>query len=247
MPTVRDLVYLNRDFRKSCQAALESHKEPFNAALWPILFLTVKIMKHNEAIELLASREYGSEAGIVLRAMFEAVVNLLWISKDPETRLQRYTAFQLFDSQKYRDMVSKGETTSNFTDTEIEKIKTEFVRFQQDAQKIGQEFGFKKRQHWSGKSLKEMAKEIDWSERYDYLYRMYSDITHSNILSLRDYVTVDDSGSMRVNIQPQIEHCKACMAEAYLYLVAAFSFLDIFLDLNMEAEVDHAFRRMPKL
>jgi len=203
-------------------------------------------MRHNEALELLASRECGSEAGIVLRAMFEAVVNLLWISKDPEIRLKRYTAYQLFDSQKYRDMTAKRKTTSNFTDTEIEQIETDFKRLYQDAQKIGQEFGFKKGKHWSGKGLKEMAKEIGWSERYDYLYKIYSDITHSNILSLRDYVTVDSSGSMRVNIQPQIEHCKACLSEAYVYLVTAFGFLDVFLDLNMEAVVDKAFLRIPK-
>ncbi len=249
MPTVRDLVYLNRDFRKACQTAIVSRHTSFNVAFWPILFLAVKIMRHNEALELLASREYGSEAGIVLRAMFEAGGNLLWISKDPETRLQRYTAYQLFDSQKYRDMTAKRNTASdlNLTQTEIERIESDFKQLYQDAQKIGNEFGFKKGKHWSGKSLEKMAKEIGWSERYDYLYKIYSDITHSNILSLHDYVTIDSSGFMRVNIQPQIEHCKACLSEAYVYLVTAFGFLDVFLDLNMETVIEKAYLRIPKI
>jgi len=204
-------------------------------------------MRHNEALELLASREYGSEAGIILRAMFEAVVNLLWISKDPEIRLRRYTAYQIFDSQKYRDMTAKAKTTSNFTDTEIEQIETDFKRLYQDAQKIGQEFGFRRGKHWSGKGLKEMAREIGWSERYDYLYNIYSDITHSNILSLRDYVAINSSGSMQVDIQPQIEHSKACLSEAYLYLVTAFGFLDVFLELDMEGLIDKAILRIPKV
>lgn len=247
MPTVRDLVYLNRNFRKECQTALSSHRGPFNAILWPILYLAVKIMKHNEALELLASREFGSEAGIVLRSMFEAVVNLLWISKDPELRIKRYTAYQLYDSQKYRDITMKRESTSNITNAEIQQVENDFKQLYQDAQKIGEEFGFKPNKHWSGKSLKEMAKEIGWSERYDILYKIYSDITHSNILSLRDYVAVDNSGSMRVNIQPQVEHSKACLAEAHLYLVMAFGFLDAFLDLNMEAVIDKALLRLPKV
>jgi hypothetical protein len=179
--------------------------------------------------------------------MFEAVVNLLWISKDPEIRLKRYTAYQLFDSQKYRDITLKGNTTSNLSDAEIRRVENDFKQLYQDAQKIGEEFGFKPNKHWSGKSLKEMAKEIGWSERYDFLYKIYSDITHSNILSLRDYVSVYSSGSMHVNIQPQVEHSKACLAEAHLYLVTAFGFLDAFLDLNMEAVIDKAFLRMPKI
>jgi len=36
-------------------------------------------MRHHEALETLAYRGYGSESGIVLRSMFEAVVDLMWI------------------------------------------------------------------------------------------------------------------------------------------------------------------------
>ncbi len=182
----------------------------------------------------------------MLRSVFEAVVNLLWISKDPERRLIRYTAYQLYDSQKYRDMTMKGHSILNLTDTEILQVENNFKQLYQEAQKTAEEFGFKPYKHWSGKNLKGMAKEIGWSERYDYLYRIYSDITHSNILSLHDYVAVDNSGSMRVNIQPQVEHSKACLSEAHLYLVMAFGFLDAFLDLNMEAVIDKAFLRLPK-
>ena len=167
MATVRDLVYLNRDFRKECQSAISSRNQSFNAVLWPILFLAMKILRHNEGLELLASREYGSEAGIVLRAMFEAVVNLLWISKDPEPRVKRYTAYQLYDSQKYRDMTLERKASLHLTNSEIEKLEQSESQFKQlytDAQKMGEEFGFRPGRHWSGKTLRKMAEEIGWTE-----------------------------------------------------------------------------------
>ena len=96
MPTIRDLVYPNRRLRKTLQAGLNSHRGPFDALFWPIMFLGIKIMRHNEALESLAIREYGSEAGILLRTMFEATVNLSWISKEPEIRLKRYCLDQFY-------------------------------------------------------------------------------------------------------------------------------------------------------
>jgi hypothetical protein len=247
MPTIRDLVYLNRDLRKTLQTVLSTHRSPIDGRFWPIVYLTLKIMKHHEALELLAGREYGSEAGILIRSMFEAVLNLLWISHDVENRLKRYVAYQIYDSQKYRYASTKWNAMAKFSEDDKKQIEQNFEQLSQQAHEFKELYGFKSNKHWSGKSLREMAKEVGWLERYDFLYIIYSDIVHSNVLASNNYISFDASGMLKIINEPQIEHCKACLTEAYVYLLAAFSFLDVFLDLNMESIVDKAYLRIPKV
>ncbi|MFC2058732.1 hypothetical protein ACFLTS_03695 [Chloroflexota bacterium] len=71
MSTVRALVHLNRDLRKQIQAGLDRNPQPFDGRLIPLLFLSMKLMRHHEALEVLALRDFGSEAGILTRTMFE--------------------------------------------------------------------------------------------------------------------------------------------------------------------------------
>ncbi|WP_076004145.1 DUF5677 domain-containing protein [Dehalogenimonas formicexedens] len=244
MPTVHDLIYLNRDFRKLLETGLE-RASPFPPHCWPLLYLAVKIARHQEALEVLALRDFGSEGGIILRSMFEAAANILWISKDPAPRLTRFVAFLAFDSQKYRDASQKWDAMSHLSAKYRQRIEQEFEQLKKEAKQIGDEFGFKSYEHWSGLSLKTMCKEIGWLERYDFLYKTYSDVSHSNIISSNKYLKFSESG-VRLNREPQGDECAMCLCEAYYYLWASFSFLDIFLNLGMESMLEHAYSRIPK-
>ena len=246
MAIVRDFVYLNRNLRKTLQSSLQNHRKSIDGRLWPIIYLSLKIMRHHEALETLDYKGYGSEAGIVLRSMFEAVVNLMWISQDMEERIPRYTAYQVYDSQKYRDYATKQETQIGLSEKELQLRDKLFSELSEQAKDMKEKYGFKPNKHWSGKSLREMCKDLGWIERYDTLYKIYSDIAHSNILASKDYISIEPNGMMRIINESQPMHCKASLHEAFIYLYFAFEFLDIFLDLGMEEFLEKIYMRLPK-
>jgi hypothetical protein len=62
-----------------------------------------------------------------------------------------------------------------------------------------------------------MCKDLGWAERYDTLYRIYSDIAQSNIVASKDYVDIEPNGLMHIINETQPMHCKACLQEAYVY------------------------------
>jgi hypothetical protein len=70
--------------------------------------------------------------------MFEAVVNLMWIAQDIEERIVRYTALQIFDSQKYRDYATEQEIKTALSDKERKERDKLFNDFSEQAEEIQQ-------------------------------------------------------------------------------------------------------------
>ncbi len=56
MTSVRDLTQLNHNLRKALWTGLSTHASPFDGNLWPILYLAVKILRHHDALVLLAGQ-----------------------------------------------------------------------------------------------------------------------------------------------------------------------------------------------
>lgn len=250
MLTLQQLVQLNRELRHSLAVGWANHiGGPNDGKFWPLLHLAVQVMRKHEALELLAERGLGQEAGMMLRSMFEATVNAVWISQDLDDRLKRYHAYQFFSVQQYRNLAEKrrGIARRNTENKENESKKT----IKQIAEEAGWremgKYGFKRNDYWSGKPLKRMAEDIGWLERYETIYKIYSDITHAGAASGRDYFSQSDSGVTFITVGPQWEHCQMCLMEGYLYLTTTFTVADDCVDLGLGKQLDTAMAILPKI
>ncbi len=98
--TLEELLKLNHDLRVTLLTKWQIHAFYIKEGKsWPLLYLAVHVANLHEAIELLVSKDFGREAGILLRSMFEATVNVIWIAQDSEVRLDRYAAYRYFAAE----------------------------------------------------------------------------------------------------------------------------------------------------
>ena len=250
MLSIQQLILLNRELRKSLQLGWTAHVSgPNEGKFWPLLHFAVQVIRKHEALEILAERGFGQEAGMMLRSMFEATVNAVWISKDLDARLKRYHAYQFFSAQQYRNLAeSKGIANNRVKNKENESRKKTVKQLAEEAgwREMGK-YGFKRNDYWSGKPLKQMAEDIGWLERYETEYKIYSDITHAGAASGSDYFSQSDSGVTFITVRPQWEHCQMCLREGYLYLTTTFTVADDCVNLGLGRQLDTAMARLPDI
>lgn len=243
--TLEELIKLNHELRVSLLTKWQTHASYLKEGKsWPLLYLAIQVANLHEAIELLASRGFGREAGILLRSMFEATVNVMWIAQDPDVRLDRYAAYRYYAAEQYRDL---GERLPHREEQPLEQrrqYEKESEQARQEANKVKEQYGFRKGTYWSGKPLKEMAKEVGWLHRYEALYKIYSDIIHSNIGSSQDFVSSNESGAIFIYGRARFPHAEPVLREAYCDLTVVFSLADAYAGLGMEAEIDKARENM---
>ena len=109
------------------------------------------------------------------------------------------------------------------------------------------EYGFKKGAYWSGKNLRRMAEDIGWLERYETVYKIYSDVTHAGAASGGDYFSQSDEGATIINVGPQYMHSEACLREGYFYLATTFVVADDCVDLGLGKQLDIAVTTLPEV
>jgi len=172
--------------------------------------------------------------------MFEAAVSIAWISKDVESRLERYASYQYFTAQKYRELKEKGSDIEKLSPAKREEWAKESEWIRSEAKKARHKYGFRPHLSWSGKSLRNMAEDVGWLERYDRLYKIYSEVTHSGVAGAHDFITQHNSGVLLIDNLPKFPHAIPCLQEAYLYLTLAFGLADAYIGLGMNEIIDRA-------
>ena len=241
MVSLEQLIRQNRELRESIRANLGTHGVYVrNNRLWPVLYLALHVFRLNESIELLVEHSMARESGMLLRSMFEATVNVMWISLDPVRRLQRYADYQPVSAKRYRDLQKRLDKPPTYTEEQAK----EYDRLAEEAKR---RHGFKSGENWSGKTLKQMAEEVGWLERYETAYRIYSEILHSGVSSGGEFISQNDKGVMFINPSSIFSHAEPCMMEAYAYLATTFALVDTLADLGMQELMDKAMDDVSRL
>lgn len=169
--------------------------QPKTYARTIIIFFVAKAYRTLRAISYLCSRGYGEDAGILLRSLFEIVVNALYI-EDNEELAQRYADFEaIYVYRLSVDPALKGVYKS-LSEDKVREIGEDYKRAQ-DKHK------YKDKRNWSGKPIKKMAEKVGLGEAYAYLYVLMSQLTHSTVDSSRYYLQEDKVRSVvRVKLSP---------------------------------------------
>lgn len=144
---------------------------------------------------------------VVDRSIFEVMINAHYIARDPTQRSRQYIEYghvikknTLETFQKHRNTTDalwhefiglvlehELEVLAPKIDEEYEKVKT---RFQRTTRK-GKTITFP---NWAGKSIREMACEVDHEIEYDLFYSDLSSFTHANVRLADQFLRFTPSG-----------------------------------------------------
>jgi len=144
---------------------------------------------------------------IIDRSIFEVMINAHFITKDPTQRSRQYIEYEHIIKKKELDTFQKHRDTTDALWHEFiglvlehelsaqasvineshEKVKKRFQR----TTKKGKEISF---ENWAGKSIREMACEVDHEIEYDIFYSGLSSFTHANVRLADQFLRFSPSG-----------------------------------------------------
>lgn len=196
-----------------------------------IALVIAKIIKTHNAILTLCGNGYGEDAGILVRSVFEILLDVEYILKEEsEKRARRYFDYSWVIKKMYLDsFVNHADATgygnSSLNDEEKQKIIYEAAR-------VNKEYNFKKN-GWSDKNGWEMAKEVGMSADYETFYKMMCGLAHTDILALDGYAILDKDGSPKINMDPSDNYIPQILASSFEYLFKVVYKWNELLELNM--------------
>ena len=144
---------------------------------------------------------------ILARSMFETDVTAHYISQDPVNRARLYIDFEHILNKREMDACFKHRASSNLQwqeamnlawentwkheQNEIDR-KFQSVRSKYESRsKSGKKVLFQK---WAGKTLSQMAAEVDHKEAYDIFYAELSSFTHVDVRLANRFLRINSDG-----------------------------------------------------
>lgn len=154
-----------------------------------------KSAKSYRAVLRLVEQGLGEPALILIRTIFEDLVNLSYISTDPGRLAPLFLDFHILEKKKYIDYWAEA----GLGDDEVGGLKEVWEKqFQSEYERVLP--NYPKRTYWSGKNVKEMAAAVDseLAKTYCMLYPYISGFAHGGSpLALASYISGTDTEAIR--------------------------------------------------
>lgn len=193
----KDLISFNHQLKLMVNEYLEREIKNIGPKDALAAFALAKSYKTHSAVMLLCQEGYGEDASILNRTIFELLITLLYVLKDPTDKTAyRYYAFDWVLREKmFKYAEQKPELLLQLEqralrpkpgDTSIDEVK----KMSKEVQKKFSYKGY----NWSDKTLGEMAEIVGRSGQYKTMYRLGSQHTHSHSRVMNDYVRKSKSG-----------------------------------------------------
>ncbi len=188
-----------------------------------------KGLKTYRAITILCDQGYGEDAQILLRSLFEHALDVRYISKHPNSN---EAALRWLDY----DWVVKHELTKVVhTDPYFEEYRQavkgddqKTKEIEDEALKAQEKWHFWRKEkdgklsrahaHWSGMSVRDLARKVGWLSHYKTLYRLASQRVHSSVGCANDYVDLQEDHSMRLKVVPSSHLVAEVLLTAHGYI-----------------------------
>lgn len=153
-----------------------------------------KSAKSYRAVLRLVEEGLGEPALIIVRTIFEDMVNLTYISTAPDRLTRLFLEFHILEKKKYIDYWEEA----GLGDEEVGQLKAVWAeQFQAEYERVLP--NYPKRTYWSGKNLKEMATAVDaeLARTYCTLYPYISGFAHGGSpLALTSYIDETDTAAV---------------------------------------------------
>lgn len=148
-----------------------------------------KSAKSYRAALRLVEQGLGEPALILVRSIFDDLVNLAYVSKDPDVRTDLFLEFSQLEKKRHLDNLEKAARVNKKYYSQLKELRAVWEKeFRGEYLKALPKF--RKRAGWSGKTLREMAAgDAELTELYYTLYLYASGYAHGNsALALESYV-----------------------------------------------------------
>ena len=203
-------------------------------------FALAKTYKSHGAIIRLCQTGYGEDAAQLVRSLFDLCITTLYIMADStDKRIERYYDYdwiirrRIYEYAKTRPYLVKEleKRSKKLKDTEnsIEEI---FKKAEEAQKKHNYNIG------WSDKSIKRMAEEVGRLESYQTVYSLQSNIAHSSVRVMNDYLKLSEDGDGFVLDPTQtfnwVEESLVASFDFYLAIIDVF---DKHFNLNLDEKL----------
>jgi len=152
-----------------------------------VFFHYVKALSLLDAIQILSQKKKTNEAGIILRSLLNLFINLKWLtSGDPDARMQKYADFEIISKKRKMDL------GGILPESEEEKQKTKEI--EEQYKKIIKKYNLNSKDwkcmtQWSGKSIRQMAIDVNLLADYEKVYSYLSFDEHTDPSTARRYLS----------------------------------------------------------
>jgi len=170
---------------------LPAHKRIF-------LFITTRSVKTFSAIHELCRRGYGQDVSTLLRSLLENLVTVKYILHDKKTaddKAARFVAYKWIILKRHLPEVEK--TIKSASDSQKNSFDERRKLIAEKVAEFKKKFMLKSDRAlltWSGKTIKDMAKEVSnhLVVEYETTFRLCSRFSHPSILGDNEYLIQDD-------------------------------------------------------
>lgn len=195
--TYKDLFSFNHQLKLIVDEYLKREIKNIGPKDALVAFTLTKAHKTHSAIILLSNEGYGEDASILNRTIFELLITLLYVLKEPtDERAYRYYAFDWILREKMFDYAEQKPELLLQLEQRALKPKTGDVSLSEVkkmAKQVQEKYKYKG-YNWSDKSVSEMSEEVNRGDQYKTMYRLSSQHTHSNSRAMNDYVKRTEEG-----------------------------------------------------
>ena len=187
-----------------------------------VISMLVKTRKHYNSIQELCKLGFGEEAGIIVRSMTNAFIDLAYISKhDKKVLSERWARFGwIIKGQKTEiaEMMDKLCKVSFLKGAELKKWEERKKEIRAQIDKFRKDYKSEQTKYdWSGYSIKTRAEKAGKGTKllYHTVYRYNSDIEHSNAAALDKYIDDDTPKKIQFLSEPGESHIKENLRESF--------------------------------
>lgn len=194
-----------------------------------IIFLAANFHKI-QSIGVLCKEGLGRDAVILLRTMFESLVDFRYITSD-KTKVNDYIEYGYYSQLRMGKILLNSKSIK----VDKEKIIKRIKELTCDWDKVKHRFQKKNGDicsRWNCGNLRKLAEKVDLSENYDYLYGFLSNYTHLSSAIAGDYIWGRNKDSVVVGIGTSEILIKEILP------TATAIFIDILKIVNEEYKMD---------
>ena len=186
-----------------------------------VISMLAKTRKHYNSIQELCKLGFGEEAGIIVRSMANALIDLTYISRCGKDKLsERWVRFDWIikgHKVEIREMMDNLCIAPSLEGDELKKWEERKKEIRSEIDRFRKDYKIEAKYDWSGYSIKTKAEKAGKNMEllYHTAYRYYSDIEHSNATALDKYIDDDTPKKIQILSEPGESHVEETLRESF--------------------------------
>lgn len=218
--------------------------EPHNLEEALVASFLAKAFKTTKAITVLAQEGLGEDAAMLTRSLLNLTINALWIHQEPEDRSLAYVDYDsVLRARLARKIVENPSVLGTSGRKEVPNIKRMLPELEANEKSVTITHGYTSR-GWSGKTIRQMAADVDMVSDYDSAYTLTSNLEHSNARGINSYVLGEAEGRFKLRLRPSSNYVRESLLTACHLFLVILNLADKVLTLNLEADLKNAQARL---